>query len=386
MRARAGFLALALAGGFAAPIAVVAPNGLAPLLIVCGAFALFARAWPGGRWVAGVAAFLAYALLSLVWAIDRGEALDGWLRIAGSAVLGLALVGAARDLDDAARARLETWLIGGTLAALVLLGAQLASERIWTRETSFAAAWHGPETNFWALFNRSVAVLAALLPLAALAAWRRRGAGAAAVLFAAGLYLIFNFNSRGAELAILAGLAGGGFAALWARGRTVLAAGFAALVLAAPLIAALPVFDEWAQDRALGSSVFHRAAIWSFAADRIAEHPLLGWGLHAARAIPGAKHQFVPGAELMPLHPHNFALQLWLELGLIGALAGAAASAGLARAIAGDGATRAALAACLCAAVAVASVGYGLWQGWWMGALWLFAALAAALAPKPGGC
>lgn len=386
MRERAGALALTLAGGLAAPLAVLAPNALAPLLIVCGALALFARAWPARRVVLGAGAFLAFALLSLAWTIDAREALDGWLRIAGSAALGLALLGAALALDDDARARVESWLVRGTLAGMALLFAQLVSEWMWTREASLAAMWHGPETNFWALFNRSAAILALLLPLVCLAAFRRLGAVPALAMLALAAYLIFNFNSRGAELALVAGLAGGILVAAVARARTVLALAMAGFVLAAPLIGALPVFDRMVETRAGGSSIFHRAAIWSFAADRIAEKPALGWGLHASRTMPEAKRQFAPGAELMPLHPHNFALQLWLELGLIGALAGAGGLAFLARKLGGDRATRAALAGTLCAAVAIGSVGYGLWQGWWMAALWLLLALAAALAPNRDRC
>jgi O-antigen ligase len=381
--ARAGEFAVSLAAGLAAPLAVLAPNALAPLLVLCGLTALFARAWPPRNAVLGVAAFLGFALLSLAWTVDAGEALDGWLRIAGSAALGLALIGAARSLADPARA--ETWLVRGTVLAMGLLFAQLASEWAWTREASLAALWHGPETNFWALFNRSVAILVLLLPLACLAAWRRHGTWAALAMFAGAAFLIVNFNSRGAELALAAGLAGAALVAIVARGRTILALGLAGFVLAAPPIAALPVFDRMVEERTGGSSIFHRAAIWSFAAERIAEKPAFGWGLHASRAIPEAKRQFAPGAELMPLHPHNFALQLWLELGLIGAFAGAAALMLLARSIGGDRATRAALAGALCAAFAVGSVSYGLWQGWWMGGLWMSLTLAAALANRRDG-
>lgn len=386
MKARASALAVTLAAFLAAPLAVIAANALAPLLILCGAIALVARAWPPRPVVLGVGAFLAFALLSLLWAVDPGMALDGWLRIAGSAVLGLALLGAALALDAPARARVETWLLRGTALAMALLFAQLVSEWMWTPEASIASHFHAPETNFFALFNRSVAILALLLPLICLAAARRRGTRAALAISVLAVFLIFSFNSRAAELALLAGLAGGALLAARARARTILALGLAGFVLAAPVIGALPVFDRMVEARTGGSSIFHRAAIWSFAADRIAEKPALGWGLHASRTIPEAKRQFAPGAELMPLHPHNFALQLWLELGLIGGLAGAAAVAALARGIGGARATRAALAGTLCAAIAVGSVGYGLWQGWWMAALWLLLALAAALAREPDRC
>jgi O-antigen ligase len=98
--------------------------------------------------------------------------------------------------------------------------------------------------------------------------------------------------------------------------------------------------------------------------------------------MPEGKVQFAPGAELLPLHPHNAALQIWLELGLVGAIAAAAAMLALGRRIRGDRATRAALAGTLLAACTVGSVGYGIWQGWWMGALWILVALGAVLIPS----
>ena len=48
---------------------------------------------------------------------------------------------------------------------------------------------------------------------------------------------------------------------------------------------------------------------WTYATARIAEHPLLGWGLDASRTFGPA----------IGLHPHNNAMQVWLELGVAGA-------------------------------------------------------------------
>ena len=64
------------------------------------------------------------------------------------------------------------------------------------------------------------------------------------------------------------------------------------------------------------------------------QRPLLGWGLDTSRAIPGGTdlrpiHYIVPWSDKpithpdqnLPLHPHNAALQIWLELGLFGVIA-----------------------------------------------------------------
>jgi hypothetical protein len=141
------------------------------------------------------------------------------------------------------------------------------------------------------------------------------------------------------------------------------------------------------------SSAGHRLLIWSFVGDRIAERPFLGWGLDSARAIPGGKDQIRPGQDWLPLHPHNAALQIWLELGAPGAalfgvlalwlwlsLGSVAWPEGYAAAAAGS----------LTAALVAASSGWGLWEEWWVATLELalFAILAlapAAAIPPPRG-
>ena len=100
----------------------------------------------------------------------------------------------------------------------------------------------------------------------------------------------------------------------------MLAIAFAPLTL--PRLAHMPaVFD--AVD-GFKDSAGHRLLIWSFVGTRISERPALGWGLDSSRAIPGGKYEIRPGQARLPLHPHNAALQIWLELGGIGALPAAA--------------------------------------------------------------
>jgi len=64
----------------------------------------------------------------------------------------------------------------------------------------------------------------------------------------------------------------------------------------------------------------NRVEIWDYLSYRILERPFFGWGLNASRSLPftephGALYHYVLGAEP---HPHNAAIQLWVELGLPG--------------------------------------------------------------------
>ena len=136
----------------------------------------------------------------------------------------------------------------------------------------------------------------------------------------------------------------------------------------------------------LPNSARHRLAIWQFAEQLIAERPILGWGLNNARAVPGGNDKvevwsieedgrlFPMMQPRMPLHPHNMALQIWLETGAVGAVL---ASIALFRIVMRLG--RSARPAGLAAAAAAMSVGlvsFGAWQAWWLASLWLFSAFS----------
>jgi O-antigen ligase len=133
----------------------------------------------------------------------------------------------------------------------------------------------------------------------------------------------------------------------------------------------------------LPGSTHHRLVIWRFTAERIAERPFLGWGFDGSRSVPGGDEDLGVGETALPLHPHNAALQWWLELGLPGAAIGAAFLLALVRAIVRDLPDRPSAAAALGLLVSgtvVANVSYGIWQGWWLAALALSAALMVAVA------
>jgi O-antigen ligase len=143
-------------------------------------------------------------------------------------------------------------------------------------------------------------------------------------------------------------------AILWAARATGL---FAAIQPATPL--------SWSQ----------RMDYWRHAGDWIGDRPFRGWGLDASR-------MFSPGIHL---HPHDAALQVWLELGLIGAVAAALFWGILFLRLGRDRPDLAAAggAAAAAAYLIVGAVSFGVWQDWWLAVGALAATAYAALQPSP---
>jgi O-antigen ligase len=140
-------------------------------------------------------------------------------------------------------------------------------------------------------------------------------------------------------------------------------------------------------------SLLARFIVWEYAASRIHERPLIGFGFDAAREIGGREplrhydfdpfpdgSTYRPLMEPIPLHTHNGVIQLWLELGGIGALIGALAlmlawRRGLQIV---DPWQRAGSASLFIAAMVPMLSSYGLFQAWWVGSVWIgITALAA---------
>ena len=103
-----------------------------------------------------------------------------------------------------------------------------------------------------------------------------------------------------------------------------------------------------------------RLDIWRFASRLIRHRPLTGYGLDASRA-------FEPN---IPMHPHDAAIQLWLELGVPGALLAALFFGWLFHRISRLAGQDPMWASIACATMAVylfiGAVSFGVWQEWWL--------------------
>lgn len=386
-------IAVALA---VAPVAVVLQSkAMAPIGLVALAACVLA-AWRGGGappWpraaVAAVAAGLGlWGVVTATWAPEPARALTTGLSLAGMALLGGAAARAIATADATARGRmLLAFAIGLALGLGAAATDALTGHALRAGVRGLAEV---PATLVFGL-KPAASVMALLLPLAIALPWPVLPR---ALLLAGGAAVIIALPGDTAKIAAVLG-ALAALAALRAPRLVprVIGGGLAALVLAMPLlVAAVPALPV----ERLPTSALHRMLIWEFTAARIAERPVLGWGLEASREIPGGRGNppaevldrlrvtdparlawfAEPHVQILPLHPHNAALQVWLELGAIGAAIGAAL-AWLLGIAAARAPSPAAAAGALASGAVTAMLSFGAWQAWWIAA-GLLAAVACA--------
>jgi exopolysaccharide production protein ExoQ len=374
---------LALVPHAAAPLAAVAGLCAAGLVLATPPYRFAALRHPAVL----LAALVLWGGLSAAWSIDPWRSMVLDLRLAG--LFGAALALAAAASRVAAPWRLALCLIAGTAIGIALAEYDFASAGGFSQYVSIR--------GFRAARLNQIAVWLALLwlPVGAVLICRGRlilglaaGAGMAAV--------VCTLDGTAAKLALALSLT---VAALLyyrrsAVGRIAAVLSMLAILTAPvtlPRLAHLPAL--FAAVDAFKESAGHRLLIWSFTGERIAERPVLGWGLDAARAIPGGKDEIRPAQTRLPLHPHDAALQLWLELGAPGATLFALVLGLLWLRLAEAPWPRlyaAAAGGSLAAGSAVAFAGWGIWQEWWLGTLGLalfaiivMARAAAASATPP---
>lgn len=332
---------------------------------------------------------LAWAWLSMLWSPMRPGELEDHVAAKLSLMAPLfwaAWCGARRA--DPKLGRLALAVLGYGLAAvgLILIVEAATGASVYRR---LHEAFYEPIRPDIAQRNlgRSTFVLALFWPAAALGlaragGWRGLPGLVAGGLTVAGLTcaaLVFGSDAPILSL-LVAGLAG--WVVRMAADRGPKAIAWAAVIfflfMPAVVMAARAAGFYAPIQAAFEPSWALRMDFWANAVDLIGEQRLRGWGLDASRTF----------TEAVRLHPHNGALQMWLELGFPGAVL-AAAFWGLVlrrqarRSLVGEGWAPAV--ACAAAAVYLlfGAVNFGLWQEWWIALGALAAMFSALVAAQP---
>ncbi len=390
------------------PFAVVfSHRAVAPILLAMG-LAVASRA---EIWRAGVPYFLLKPDLSLplvrlglffvffcVWAALSGiwaPRADGPLLafyVMTPALAGGAVVWETSRLSSSALSRLSRVLVWAGVAALGLLVVEAATGGALRALAPPGDASPG-RSNDWTELARGATVMTMLSFGLLRLLWLAASSRALVALVYAGLLaaaLRFGVFSNVAALM----LGGGVFLiAMAAPRRTIvmLGAGFVAAMLLAPLAAFIPLERVYADlGGALPASWLHRVAIWRLAGEEAVACLPFGCGLDYARAIRDMGLRIdVPGAPAplswMPVHPHNLFLQVWLEMGLVGAAAFCGMIASGVQALLAarlSRADKAAITATAGAFLVSALVEASLWQVWRLAVLGLAGLYIAAAARR----
>jgi len=395
-------LPLALAVFFIPLVAYVRPRAVVPIIVVAALFSLIAAirrkempAIPAG--LAGLVGpllwllvlFCALAGFSIFWALDFDLALRGAAKLAGNITVGMILLSVVIRLHAEEAALIAKAFAAGFGMSILLLLVD-AGTGGWI-SLEFRGLRPSNSGYFW--LNSNAAILTMLVwPLAMLFASQGKK-----ILIAAAFGLLVVTAALLEYATGVIAVAGGVAVALGVylcRKHTsrIFAALVAAGVLLAPMVPG-KILDPVSigNIESFPNAAAHRLYIWEFAADKIIEKPLAGWGMNGSRALPSGKGRAVHPVRgdmghIMPLHPHNFALQVWLELGLPGAVLLAAFLALLILRLNRpdmDKLHSALFTGQLAAGVVLIGFGVGIWQSWVMATFWLSAALGAMMQKRP---
>lgn len=400
---KTGTLAIVLFGALPL-LAMVLAKSIVLLLIALGLLGLFGAVREGR--ISGLFSgpALVVALASCAWlALAAFRTFDGdpqithLLRICALVVLGFGAADLARSLPDDIRVRALDALSIGIAVSLVpaAIGCVIYYGKFWTIIHMIERA------DPLSIFSSGMVATAILMPLVFVHQISRGRVWQAVGLAAACAAMAFLTSSNAAVLgfAVMAVLT----PFLWkfprVMPRLVMAGcvvGFVLLPAALATMfgpdirAAVPDIEQSRQTDpdGLKGSMGHRYYIWRFATARAIERPLAGWGLDSSRDIPGGHANIAIGKELMPLHPHNATLQLWLELGIPGLLIGAAIFWVVLRSRFGgpDSLVEVYVKPLTMAVVFVCmNTTYGIWQAWWFSLLTLSLVALFLIWQRPAG-
>ena len=329
-------------------------------------------------------AFLGFCLwiaVSSLWSPTPGAAKLALNFFGAGLALG-AVVLEARTCSHGARRRITFWFLGAVLIALGLLFFEAVSGGLIRAITPPADETPGRLMDEIRLGRGFAALAPSLFPAAGLVVLLMRDklsrtslSVMLAILFVLAFWTALDYTIAANSAAVLIGSLA--FILGWrAPGTTLRAIMFLAIILlifmpvlfaAVPFVSfvdrvGLPLPESWMQ----------RLYVWQAASAAALDCLPFGCGVDYARAL-GAEGRMVslPGSlrplPLMPTHPHNIFLQIWLELGFPGAvLAGVGLLAG-GRLLTGAQLSKPAAAAAAGAATAIlvsALVEMSLWQMW----------------------
>lgn len=377
-------------------IASIAPRALsfAPALI--GFLGLIAYKPIRGTWprltkraFVWSIAICSLACISSLWAIDPDLVLQRSTKMALILIPGAALFTLIRALPTIDTQHLSLIFTITTLTLGLIISTDLYMDGTLHKYLHNVA--QDTEFNFSNL-NRSVVVYTTFLfitvPTIIFAQHSRYRKGLWLSLVAIVSVLIFaKTESQSSQLALLIG--GILFIAFPYKRKTawyVLALTLFTTIVMAPFAAQF-LFQNattylmehnWFQNGFAGN----RLEIWDFISRYALQNPIYGFGIEATRAVEAFDTQMLYHPTQTILHPHNFALQLWIEFGIVGVIFSILffgyLLAQIQKTIGPKHYTVSAKLAIplLFAVIAVSSTGYGLWQSWWLGYFTLLIALS----------
>ncbi|MGE5502858.1 MAG: hypothetical protein ACM31L_00400 [Actinomycetota bacterium] len=282
LRAQAIVVAVAAIG----PVAMFANHGMVVILIAAALLTLVdpatrrqlaSRRSAALTVAAMVGPLMAWAAASYWWTFQPEHSLEVAAYRSALFVALAVVAGAAASLTADEARRMAAWLVPAGFVLPLVLGFELATDGFVVKHLHH----YRPGGNDHLATTYPAGSITAIMawPLA-VAAWARWGWRGVAAVIAASLVVILFGHSSAPKLAILASL---GVAVLALAAPRRVALGFAVVLVVAMAVLpfVLPPFlvDDGSHFRDVPWNLRHRLYIWQFVTQRIADHPVLGWGM-----------------------------------------------------------------------------------------------------------
>lgn len=401
---------VALSVFFMFPLAVLAPLGYAVLFPVTAWSAYGFRTWEVKKGDAlALQSFSLKALwplgalhlwggLSLLWTVDPERASITWISLALLSLSGIVLSKTCASFSDSEKVFItKSMVVGALLGALMLLFETVYQGcllKFLTSDPQISMVKYNKATSIYTIF-----------------AWIFMGICFVKIPYRVFFFIVlggvvFLLNSDTSKMALLLGGMVFCITALWPRVVSWAVGGLFAFLLLMPLCAQTLFNPEtitavWPN---LKGSFVHRLHIWNYVGGHIREKPFQGWGLDSScssafskdritfKTIINNAHgdpEIITSTELaLSLHPHNGALQWWLELGGVGALLASFLFCSIAWSLRTwkIGKRKAWAFGAFTCAMAIFLDSYGAWQSWWISTLWLALIYGKMILEKPLSC
>jgi O-antigen ligase len=377
-----------------APVGVMAPHAMVLLIIlggICGGSVIYKYKIPfqlSKNLIISLFLLICWGILTSVWSKIPLKSFLLSLKLLSICVLGGFWFNLIKIVDERQRNGIAIALLTGIILALAFISLDAEAGHFWLnwKERDISGAFsHGAlaiAVALWPclcwLYQKSILgkIFLFLISFIVFFLLRNADCDTSIVALIIGCVVVILFSIKFFEEHI------------WFSLKSLIVIS----IFAAPIVSIL-VFTEGNIEKISSyttkSSYIARLYIWNSVSKKTLEKPIIGHGLGSTPFLNPMKQTPTETKDFkypyIAMHPHNIALQWWLELGVIGAILGTwllLSSLSLIQNAKITFMSKNFFIGFFITSLGVFWVSTGAWQSWWLSSLWLIGSIMATLVQK----
>lgn len=256
---------------------------------------------------------------STIWAYNPEGTLKRAVKVSALLLLSLPFIFVLKEMPDSARRILIRFLP----LSLIAQGVIVIIELYYNFPLYRLISGLGDQVIPSHILNKHTATMVMLFPFGFYFALLGRRYILAVLLSVVTLILFFRTDSQAAQLAFLVGIMAYPACRFLLRLFTAGVFAFTVFLLAAMPFLSPIAFDKFADDIRENGQIMRQASMemrlenYDFISRKIMEKPLTGFGMDSTRYMRFETEQKFHPSDMV-MHPHNMALQVWIEFGALG--------------------------------------------------------------------